>query len=142
MQGDAMFTWINLIWLEAKLAGEFGQHTKYRRLCVERNATTNAAKLLIAQEVVAGRWVGVAECWGNSHTMNGARLLPTDFAMDGTDCRLARSQAVPSTLPCRLRIMNWAMPMGAPQRGRYSKKQVFPETMSLSMRGDNDARPE
>jgi hypothetical protein len=46
--------------------GEFGQHTKYRRLVLERNASTNAAKLLIAEEVVAGRGVGVFECWGNS----------------------------------------------------------------------------
>ena len=60
-----MITWIRLIWLELKLAGEFGDHTKYRRLCLERNATTSAEKLRIAEEV-AGRGVGVFECWAHS----------------------------------------------------------------------------
>jgi hypothetical protein len=64
--GDAMLTFIKLKWLELKLTGEFGQHTKYRRLCVERNATTTAEKLLIAQEVILGGATGVVECWAHS----------------------------------------------------------------------------
>jgi len=60
-----MFTFIKLKWLELKLTGEFGQQTKYRRLCLERNATTIAEKLRIAEEV-AGRGVGVFECWAHS----------------------------------------------------------------------------
>jgi len=62
-----MFTFIKLKWLELKLTGEFGQQTKYRRLCLERNATTNAAKLLIAQEVLLGGAIGIAEC--QAHTL-------------------------------------------------------------------------
>ncbi|MBI2806250.1 MAG: hypothetical protein HYX68_14825 [Planctomycetes bacterium] len=62
-----MLTFIKLKLLELKLAfGEFGQHTKYRRLCVERNAMTSAAKLLIAQEVLLGGATGVAECQAHS----------------------------------------------------------------------------
>jgi hypothetical protein len=59
-----VITWLRLKWLEHKLVfGEFGKNTKYRRFCLERNATTNGAKLQIAREVVDGRWVGIAECW-------------------------------------------------------------------------------
>ncbi|MBI2806620.1 MAG: hypothetical protein HYX68_16690 [Planctomycetes bacterium] len=57
-----MPTFIKLIWLELKLTGEFGQHTKYRRLCLERNATTSAEKLQIAEEVLLGGATGIAEC--------------------------------------------------------------------------------
>ncbi len=62
-----MLTFIKLKWLELKIAfGEFGQHTKYRRLCVERNATTSSNKLQIAQEVLLGGATGVAECQAHS----------------------------------------------------------------------------
>jgi hypothetical protein len=62
-----MIALLKLKWLEAKLTfGEFGKGTKYRRLCLERNATTNAAKLQIAQEVIDGRGVGIAECWAHT----------------------------------------------------------------------------
>ncbi len=61
-----MFTWIRLKMLELKLTGEFGQHTKYRRLCLERNATTSAEKLQIASEVLLGGATGVAECQAHS----------------------------------------------------------------------------
>lgn len=62
----AMITWFKLKRLENKLVfGEFGKHMKYRRLCLERNARTNAAKLQIAQKVIAGRGVNSLECWAH-----------------------------------------------------------------------------
>src|SRR5437868_2961184 len=59
--GDAMFTWIKLRMLELKLTGEFGQNTKYRRLVLERNATTSAEKLQVAEEVIAGGETSMGE---------------------------------------------------------------------------------
>ena len=57
-----MLTWIKLKLLEAKLAfAEFGQQTKYRRLCLERNAAT-ADKLQIAKEVLADGATSINEC--------------------------------------------------------------------------------
>ena len=61
-----MFNWIRLKMLELKLTGEFGQHTKYRRLCLERTARTTAEKLRIAEEVLLGGATGVAECQAHS----------------------------------------------------------------------------
>lgn len=62
-----MITWIKLKLLEGKLAfAEFGQQTKYRRLCLERTAST-AEKLQIAKEVLLGGATGIAEC--QSHTI-------------------------------------------------------------------------
>jgi hypothetical protein len=61
-----MITWLKLKWLEAKLVfGEFGKHKKYLRLCMERDATTNATKLQIAEEVIAGRGVNCLESWAH-----------------------------------------------------------------------------
>lgn len=58
--------WLKLKWLEIKIAfGEFGQSTKYRRLCLERKATT-ADKLKIAEEILAGGATGIAECQAHS----------------------------------------------------------------------------
>ena len=57
-----MITFIKLKLLEAKLAfAEFGQQTKYRRLCLERNAATSE-KLQIAREVLAGGATSINEC--------------------------------------------------------------------------------
>ncbi len=61
-----MFTWIKLKMLELKLTGEFGQNTKYRRLVLERNATTSAEKVQIAEEVLLGGATGIAECQAHS----------------------------------------------------------------------------
>jgi hypothetical protein len=64
-----MTAWLKLKYLENKIAlvGEFGQHTKYRRLCHERNAKTAEEKLQIANEVIAGGATGIAEC--QAHTL-------------------------------------------------------------------------
>ena len=57
-----MIAWIRLKFLEAKLAfAEFGQQTKYRRLCLERNAATSE-KLQIAREVLADGATSINEC--------------------------------------------------------------------------------
>ena len=62
-----MIAWLKLRWLEAKLTfGEFGKQKKYLRLCLEQNATANCAKLQIAQEVIDGRGVGIAESWAHT----------------------------------------------------------------------------
>ena len=61
-----MITWLRLKWLEAKLTfGEFGKHRKYMRLCVERGASSSAAKLQIAEAVIAGRGVNSLESWAH-----------------------------------------------------------------------------
>ena len=61
-----MITWLKRMWLDAKLTfGEFGKHKKYMRLCVERDAATDAAKLQIAEEVIAGRGVNSLESWAH-----------------------------------------------------------------------------
>ena len=59
--------WFKLKWLEAKIAlGEFGWATKYERFCLERKATTVAARLQIAEEVLAGGGVSIGECRSHS----------------------------------------------------------------------------
>lgn len=56
-------TWLKLKILETRLAfGEFGQQTKYRRLCMERNPKTNKEIIQIAEEVLSGGGIGIAEC--------------------------------------------------------------------------------
>jgi hypothetical protein len=58
--------WFRLKRLEAQLAfGEFGKHKKYLRLCHERQATTTAAKVQIAQEVLDGQGVNSLESWAH-----------------------------------------------------------------------------
>lgn len=62
-----MFNWIRLKMLELKITGAIGQHTKYRRLILERTARTTTEKLRIAQEVLLGGATGVAECQAHSN---------------------------------------------------------------------------
>lgn len=58
--------WLRLKYLEAQLAfGDFGKQKKYQRLCLERGATTTAAKVQIAQEVLAGPGVNSLEARAN-----------------------------------------------------------------------------
>lgn len=59
-------TWLRLKCLEFKLVfGEFGKHKKYLRLCHERNATTTADRLKIAQEVFVGPGINSLESWAH-----------------------------------------------------------------------------
>ena len=54
--------WFKLKWLEGKIAfGTFGWAIKYEGLCLERNASTVAARLQIAEEVLAGGEVSMGE---------------------------------------------------------------------------------
>jgi len=58
--------WFRLKFLENKLAfGEFGKHKKYLRLCHEREATTTAARVKIAQEVLDGPGINSLESWAH-----------------------------------------------------------------------------
>jgi hypothetical protein len=59
-------SYFTLKYLELKLAfGEFGKQKKYQRLCLERNATTTAARLEIAKEVLDGPGVNSLESWAH-----------------------------------------------------------------------------
>ncbi len=58
--------WFRLKHLEFRLAfGEFGKQKKYLRLCHEREATTTAARVKIAQEVLDGPGINSLESWAH-----------------------------------------------------------------------------
>ena len=63
--------WLRLKSLEAQLAfGEFGKHKKFLRLRHERNATTTADRVKVAQEVLDGPGVNSLESWAHAIYLN------------------------------------------------------------------------
>lgn len=56
---------LKLFFIEQKLYGTFGRYNRYRRWCLERNATTTAERLVIANEVLAGPGVNTMEAQAN-----------------------------------------------------------------------------
>jgi hypothetical protein len=48
------FLWCRLVILEQKLQFEFGKYNEYRRLCLDRKATSTEEKLPIAKQVLDG----------------------------------------------------------------------------------------
>jgi hypothetical protein len=60
-----ILSWFKLFFIEQKLYGTFGKYNRYRRWCLERNATTSMERLVIAREVLIGPGVNTMEAQAN-----------------------------------------------------------------------------